>query len=107
MAYLSRVWPKCRSRRRLNLYRETTKGSEFLKGLPGSKIPFGIHSLGAKVLGTSPVWHPGFASALAFLDDVSAGLYVISKLKPGAHLGKELSLAFSSRIISPLARELL
>ena len=88
-------------------FESISRNNEELKGLPGSKIPFGIHSLGAKVLGTSPVWHPGFASALAFLNDVSAGLYVISKLKPGAHLGKELSLAFSSRNISPLARELL
>ena len=69
-------------------------------------IPFGVPSLGAKVLGTSPVWNMGFASALAFPNDVSAGLHVLSTLIPGAHLGKELSLVFSCRIISPLAREL-
>lgn len=65
--------------------------SESLKYWPGSMISFGIHSLGVKVLGTSPVSTPASRQPLHSLT---------------VYLRRELSLAFSSRIISPLAREL-
>lgn len=81
--------------------------SESLKYWPGSMISFGIHSLGVKVLGTSPVSTPASRQPLHSLTVyLQVFMSCPIQLDTCAHLRRELSLAFSSRIISPLAREL-